>query len=201
MRSRAKWLTGMLTTVPGRTDGTMTTFGMGVYSSPYDERGRPGLRGAPGGRAGSRRGLGRWRDSACTGGENSDEKQRGASAGHSGGMLRTVWKWLVATTLVLAACSAAHPSAAQRVTQQHYIDNVHLNASDIGQYLSDGKVVKLGNVVCDGFRARASTQQIADRMELSGGHNLPPQDLGAIISAAVKQLCPAYAAQLNPVSQ
>ena len=33
MRSRAKWLTGMLTTVPGRTDGTMTTFGMGVYSS------------------------------------------------------------------------------------------------------------------------------------------------------------------------
>ena len=116
-------------------------------------------------------------------------------------MLRTVLKWLVATTLVLAACSAAHPSVAQRVTQQHYIDNVHLNASDIGQYLSDSKVVKLGNVVCDGFRAKASTQQIADRMELSGGQNLPPQDLGAVISAAVKQLCPAYAGQLNPVSQ
>lgn len=116
-------------------------------------------------------------------------------------MLRRVWKWLVATTLVLAACSATHPSAAQRVTQQHYIDNVHLDAGDIGQYLSDSKLVKLGNVVCDGFRAKASTQQIADRMELSGGQNLPPQDLGAVISAAVKQLCPAYAGQLNPVSQ
>jgi hypothetical protein len=116
-------------------------------------------------------------------------------------MLRTVWKWLVATVLVLAACSAAHPSAAQHLTQQHYIDNVHLNAGDIGQYLSDGKVVKLGNVACDGFRAKASTQQIADRLELSVGPNLPSQDLGAIMSAAVKQLCPAYAAQLNPVSQ
>jgi hypothetical protein len=116
-------------------------------------------------------------------------------------MLRRVWKWLVATTLVLAACSATHPSAAQRRTQQHYVDNVHLDASDIGGYLSDSKLVKLGNVVCDGFRAKASTQQIADRMEVSGGQNLPPPDLGAIISAAVKQLCPAYSGQLNPVPQ
>jgi hypothetical protein len=38
-------------------------------------------------------------------------------------------------------------------------------------------------------------------MELSVGQNLPSRDLGAIISAAVSQLCPAYAGQLNPVSQ
>jgi hypothetical protein len=116
-------------------------------------------------------------------------------------MLRTVWKRLVATTMLVAACSATHSSASRRVTQQHYIDNVHVDASDIGQYLNDGKLVKLGYVVCDGFRARASTEQIADRIELSGARNLPPQDLGAVISAAVKQLCPAYSGQLNPVSQ
>ena len=113
----------------------------------------------------------------------------------------TVWRRLLATTLVVTACSATHPSAAQRATQQHYVDDVHLNASDIGQYLTDSKLVKLGNAVCDGFRAKASIQQIADRMELSGGQNLPPQDLGALISAAVKELCPAYSGRLNPVSQ
>lgn len=116
-------------------------------------------------------------------------------------MLRTVWKRLVAMTMVVAACSATHSSATRRATQQQYVDNVHQHASDIGQYLNDSKLVKLGNVVCDGFRAKASTQQIADRMEVSGGQNLPPPDLGAIISAAVKQLCPAYSGQLNPVPQ
>jgi hypothetical protein len=107
----------------------------------------------------------------------------------------------VMTVMIVAACGATQPSAAQKAAQQHYIDGVHLNATDIRQFRTDSQLIKLGNAVCDGFRANASTQQVADLMERTGGQNLPPQDLGAIISTAVKELCPAYSGRLNPVSQ
>jgi hypothetical protein len=108
---------------------------------------------------------------------------------------------LVGVTMIVAACSAAHPSAARKAAEQHFIDGVHFSATDIGKYQTDSQLVKLGNAVCDDFRANASTQQIADKMEQLGGRNLPPQDLGAIISTAVQDLCPAYSGRLNPVSQ
>jgi hypothetical protein len=120
-------------------------------------------------------------------------------------MLRSRRRHVVAVSvtvaLVVAACSASHPSAARRAAEQRFIDGVHLNATDIGQFRTDSQLVKLGNAVCDGFQANASIQQIADLMERTGARNLPPQDLGAIISTAVKDLCPAYSGRLNPVSQ
>ena len=103
---------------------------------------------------------------------------------------------LAAITIVVAACSTVHGSAGARAAQRHYVDGVHEQATDIGHYLSDGKLVRLGKAVCDGFRARASIEQIADLMERTDGRNLPLPDLSAIISLSVRQLCPAYSGRL-----
>jgi hypothetical protein len=106
---------------------------------------------------------------------------------------------LLCSVAVLAGCGATHPSAARRATEQQYVQHVHEAASDIGRYQTGSQLVKLGYAACDGFRANANTQQIADVLENSGARNLPPEDLGAVISAAVTDLCPAYHGRLNPV--
>jgi hypothetical protein len=103
---------------------------------------------------------------------------------------------LAAGAAGLAGCGGVHGSAIRRVAEQRFVDGVHEQATDIGQYLNDGKLVRLGKAVCDGFRARASIQQIADLMERTNGRNLPPQDLGAILSTSVKELCPAYSGRI-----
>ncbi len=82
---------------------------------------------------------------------------------------------------------------------QHFSDGVHETAPDIGRFRSDGQLVKLGHVTCDGFRANANIEQIAGLLERTGGSTLPPEDLGAVMSSAVKYLCPAYSGRLNPV--
>jgi hypothetical protein len=101
--------------------------------------------------------------------------------------------------VVTAAGCGTGTSTTQRANQQNYVGYVHQAAPDIGAYKSDGQLISLGRAVCDGFRARANTQQIADLLERTGGRKLPPSDLGAIISGAVKELCPAYSGRLNPV--
>jgi hypothetical protein len=112
---------------------------------------------------------------------------------------RAVFGLLGTLMLAAVACGATQPSAAQRATNQQFVDYVHEKATDIGRYKNDGKLVSLGRAVCDGFRARANIQQIADLLERTGGRNLPPADIGAVISGAVKFLCPAYSGRLNPV--
>ncbi len=91
------------------------------------------------------------------------------------------------------------PSAARRAEEQQYVDQVHATAADIGQYQTASQLVKLGRAVCDGFRANATNLQIADVLENSGARNLPPADLGAVMSVAVTDLCPAYRGRLSPV--
>jgi Protein of unknown function (DUF732) len=98
----------------------------------------------------------------------------------------------IAATAGLAGCGGVHRGAVRPASEQHYVDGVHEQATDIGQYLNDSKLLRLGRAVCDGFRARASIEQIADLMERTNGRNLPSQDLGAVISTSVKELCPAY---------
>jgi hypothetical protein len=105
-----------------------------------------------------------------------------------------------AALVVVVACSSGHQSAARRAADQRYLDDVHNMATDISKYRTDSQLVKLANAVCDGFRANASIQQIADLLERTGSQNLPPEDLGAVIATAVKDLCPAYAGRLNPTS-
>jgi hypothetical protein len=106
---------------------------------------------------------------------------------------------LLCSLAVLAGCGATRPSAARRALEQQYVQHVHEAATDVGRYQSGSQLVKLGYATCDGFRANASTQQIADRLESSGARNLPPADLGAVISAAVTDLCPVFHGRLNPV--
>jgi hypothetical protein len=106
-----------------------------------------------------------------------------------------------AALAILVGCSSGQESAARRAADRHYVDGVHNTATDIGSYRTDSQLIKLGHAVCDGYRAHASTQQIADLLErTSGGRSLPSEDLGAVISTAVADLCPAYASRLNPAS-
>jgi hypothetical protein len=90
-------------------------------------------------------------------------------------------------------------SAAQRANEQTYLAYLHQTAPATGAHKTDRQLVNLGHAVCDGFRARANTQQIADLLEQRAGPALAPSDVGAIISGAVKELCPAYSGRLNPV--
>jgi hypothetical protein len=106
---------------------------------------------------------------------------------------------LVGSLLVVVSCGAAHPSAARQAAERVFVGDVQQTATDIGRYKTPGQVIKLGNAVCDGFRANASIQQIAGVLEQSGARDLPPEDLGAVMSVAVKDLCPVYSGRLSPV--
>jgi hypothetical protein len=106
-----------------------------------------------------------------------------------------------ALTVVLwvAGCSGGHQRAAALAVGQRFVDGVHNSATDISEYRTDSQVIKMGHVVCDGFRANANIEQIAGLLERTAA-DLPAGDIGAIISTAVKVLCPAYAGRLNPVA-
>jgi hypothetical protein len=66
-------------------------------------------------------------------------------------------------------------------------------APDVAAYRTDVQLTRLGHAACDGFRAGASFQQLADRLVLLEGSNpLPSGDLGAVIDAAVANYCPQF---------
>ena len=89
---------------------------------------------------------------------------------------------LLCSLVVLVSCAGTHPSAAKQAAQQRFVGDVEQTATDIGRYQTPGQVIKLGNAVCDGFRANATIEQIAGVLEQSGARNLPPEDLGAVMS-------------------
>jgi hypothetical protein len=97
-----------------------------------------------------------------------------------------------------SGCGGGAHSAAQRQAEGVFVSQVHAAAPDVGGYRSDAQLVRLGHAACDGFRSGVSYQQLADRLELTEGPNpLPAEDLGAVISAAVNELCPQYRSQLG----
>ena len=106
---------------------------------------------------------------------------------------------LLCSVLIVVSCGATQPSAARQAAEQRFVSDVEQTATDIGQYQTPDQVIKLGNAVCDGFRAKATNEQIAGELEQSGARNLPPEDVGAVMSGAVKDLCPLYSGRLNPV--
>jgi hypothetical protein len=106
---------------------------------------------------------------------------------------------LLCCLLIAVSCSGTHTSAARQAAQQKFVSDVEQTATDIGLYETPDQVIKLGNAVCDGFRAKATNEQIAGELEQSGARNLPPEDLGAVMSGAVKDLCPVYSGRLSPV--
>jgi hypothetical protein len=94
--------------------------------------------------------------------------------------------------LGLGSC-ASGTSQASTQANQDFLSAVHVAAPDVGTYRTDVQLARLGHAACDGFRAGASYQQLADRLVLLEGSNpLPSADLGAVINSAVTSFCPEF---------
>lgn len=101
----------------------------------------------------------------------------------------------MAGLVVLAGLgSACHSSTGVAgPADQAYLQEVHSAAPDINSIRSDTQLVRLGRAVCDDFRAKASYQEVADRLSImAGADRLPSGDLGAVITAAADNYCPQY---------
>jgi hypothetical protein len=93
--------------------------------------------------------------------------------------------------VVVAGCHSG--SAAPSATDQAYLAELHSDSPDIGSVRSETQLIRLGHVVCDDFRAKASYEQVADRLSIEAGSDaLPSADLGAVITAAADNYCPQF---------
>lgn len=119
---------------------------------------------------------------------------RGPTSGWRGGA-----GLLVAVALALGSggCGSG-PSPATQQQNQQFVDSVVSAAPDVGHYRSDTQLIRLGRAACEGFASGVSYQQLADRLAVTEGSNpLPPEDLGAVINAAVQAFCPKYQNLVN----
>jgi hypothetical protein len=90
-----------------------------------------------------------------------------------------------------AGCHSGAPTPGS--IDRSYLSEVHGDAPGIGAVRSDTQLIRLGHVVCDDFRAKASYQQVADRLSIEAGADaLPSADLGAVITSAADNYCPQY---------
>ncbi len=96
--------------------------------------------------------------------------------------------------LVAGLAAACHSSTgASSSADQAYLAEVHSAAPDINSLRSDTQLIRLGHAVCDDFRAKASYQEVADRLSIeSGADQLSSADLGAVITSAADNYCPQY---------
>jgi hypothetical protein len=98
---------------------------------------------------------------------------------------------------VLAAACGSHTTSNGAADRQ-FLGAVHDAAPNIGSYRSDTQLIRIGHAACDGFRARASYEQLADRLTLEeGAHPLPSEDLGTVITSAVEAFCPQFDNQVS----
>lgn len=98
---------------------------------------------------------------------------------------------LVVVVWLGAACNSSPGTSSP--ADQAYLSEVHGSAPDINATRSDTQLVRLGHAVCDDFRAKASYQEVADRLSImAGSDRLSSQDLGAVITAAADNYCPQY---------
>lgn len=98
---------------------------------------------------------------------------------------------LAAVAFLAGACGSG--AARSTPADQAYLAEVHDSAPDINAARTDAQLVRLGHVVCDDFRARASYEEVADRLSTeAGSDSLPAADLGAVITAAADNYCPQY---------
>ncbi|MGC8628439.1 MAG: DUF732 domain-containing protein [Acidimicrobiales bacterium] len=104
---------------------------------------------------------------------------------------------VIALALLVTACGSSSTLTAEK--EQAFLDEVHGAAPDIAGYRSNSQLVSLGEAVCTDFQSGATVQQVADRVPLYEGQPaLPSDDLGAVMAAAVDQLCPKYHGVLGP---
>ena len=93
--------------------------------------------------------------------------------------------------VIIAGCHSG--TAAPSSTDLAYLAEVHNGSPNIGAVKSDTQLIRLGHVVCDDFRAKASYEEVADRLSIEAGSNaLPSADLGAVITAAADTYCPQF---------
>ena len=92
----------------------------------------------------------------------------------------------------MGGCGSAGPKA-DPATDQAFLSEVLNAVPNINSVRSNNQLIGLGHAVCDDFRAKASYQEVADRLSIEAGSNtLPPEDLGAVITAAADNYCPQY---------
>ena len=97
------------------------------------------------------------------------------------------------SVLALLAGACGSGGTKTSAADQAYLAEVRDSVPDISSVRSDTQLVRLGRVVCDDFRARASYEEVADRLSTEAGSNsLPAADLGAVITAAADNYCPQY---------
>lgn len=97
----------------------------------------------------------------------------------------------VAVAALAAGCHSG--SGAQSAADQGYLSEVHGSDPNINSVRSDTQLIRLGHAVCDDFRAKASYEEVADRLSITtGSSQLPAADLGAVITAAADNYCPQY---------
>lgn len=96
--------------------------------------------------------------------------------------------------LVATACGHTATAAVSSTAKSAFLNEVHLQAPDVSSYRGNTALLRLGQAACEGFSSGASYQILADRLSLSeGAHVLPTSDLGAVITAAARHLCPKFA--------
>ena len=96
----------------------------------------------------------------------------------------------------LVGCHSGSP--AHSGADGAYLAEIQGAAPDIGGYRSNTELIRLGHVVCDDFGAKATYEEVADRLALEQGSNaLPSQDLGAVITAAADNYCPQYRSRVS----
>lgn len=99
--------------------------------------------------------------------------------------------------LVLAGAGAGCANSSSAATSSDtsaFVNQVHQQEPDIGNYRSDSRLVALGRAVCNDLAAGVSVQNIADRLSSPG---LPAPDLGAVMTTAGQVLCPKYASAFS----
>lgn len=97
----------------------------------------------------------------------------------------------MAAAALAAGCHSG--AAAVNPSDEGYLSEVHGADPNVNSVRSDTQLVRLGHAVCDDFRAKASYEEVADRLSITTGSNrLPAADLGAVITAAADNYCPQY---------
>ncbi len=97
----------------------------------------------------------------------------------------------------LSGCGGGHSTASPKADQS-FLNSVYSGAPDISSYRTSKQLVNLGQVVCDDLESGATVQEVGDRVPLIEGNVLlPASDLGAVISAAVSELCPQFRSLLD----
>ena len=114
------------------------------------------------------------------------------------GVIRSGARALLAGTAIVALGAGCRSGGTASPADQAYLSEVHGADPNINAVRSDTQLVRLGHAVCDDFRAKASYQEVADRLSITTGSNrLPAADLGAVITAAADNYCPQYRSQVS----